>query len=471
MGRKGKWDGEEMNLYNHQRDGIDFIIRNGGSGALFWEMGLGKTRAALEIYKHYRLHQPELRLFVICPISLIEGAWGEDIRKFSSLTYCNLHKDKFRKADIYLINFEAFISSKKDTPEQLAKDSPLMCVIDESSRCKNHSALTTKRILATRGLYQYRIVMSGTPAPNTELEYHPQISFVKPELLPENFYKFRNLYFCLQRGKQVMSGKIYSRAAAREIFSSGWKYAILPQQRTRLIEKLSTVAHWAKKIDCLDLPEQIDQIRKVEMTPAQRRAYKEMERDCITFIQENAVIAQVVLVKILKLRQISSSLAIIGDKAVEIPGCPKTKELLMVLEEAGGQQAIIWCNFRAEIHRLAGLLGDKAVTLYGETKDKQEPIEAFKSGKAQYLIAHPRSAGYGLTFVQCSLEVFFSLDYSFESYAQSRARIHRVGQVNKCVYIHLLCENSIDEEIYRALQNKDNAEKIVYAWIRKHNTK
>lgn len=457
-------------LYKHQQEAFNFIIDKGGIGALYMEMGTGKTRIALEIFQHYRATEPHLKLLVICPISLIEGAWGEDIRKFTNLTYINLHKDKIvidHKIDIYLINYEAFISKKQMLAQRIAKEFPLMCIIDESSRIKSHSALTTKRILATRNLYKYRIVMSGTPAPNGEIEYWPQMTFLRPTILPDNFYKFRNTYFCLQRGKQIMRGQFMSKAAAREIFSQGWKYGILPNKRQELIKRLSLVSHWAKKKDCLDLPEQVDEFRKVEMTPEQRKAYKEMENDCITYIQNNPVVAQVALAKVMKLRQITSSFAL-GEKFVEIPGCPKTKELLAVLEEAGPQQAIIWCNFHAEINKLKNLLGDKATCLYGEAKDKQEPIDLFKSGKAQYLIAHGRSGGYGLTFTNCSLQIFFSLDYSYETYEQARSRTHRAGQLNKCTYIHLLCEHSIDEDILEVLKRKDNAEKIVYQWMKEH---
>jgi SNF2 family DNA or RNA helicase len=458
-----------MNLFKHQSEAIKFITANGGLGAIYHEMGLGKTRSALEIYRHYRQTEPHLKLLVICPISLIEGAWGEDIRKFTDYTYKNLHKNDLEfKTDIYLINFEAFISKKQMLAQRLAKEYPLMCVIDESSKIKSFSALTTKRILATRNLYRYRIVMSGTPAPNTEMEYWPQMQFVRPTIFPDNFYKFRNTYFCLSRGSQVMHGQILNKASARDIFSKGWKYAIQPAKKVALMSRISLVSHFAKKIDCLDLPEQVDEVRKIEMTPDQRKHYKEMANEAITYIQDNAVVAQVALAKIMKLRQITSSFALAQEAYVEIPGCPKTKELCAVLEEAGSQQAIIWCNFHAEIYKLKNLLGDKAVCLYGETKDKQEPIDAFKSGRAQYLIAHPKSAAYGLTFTNASLQIFFSLDYSYESYVQAKSRTHRAGQLNKCTYIHLICDNSIDETILAVLQRKGKEEEIVYEWIRNH---
>lgn len=466
-----------INLFKHQQDVINFISKTGG-GAIYHEMGLGKTRSALELYKHFRAqHHDLLKLFVVCPISLIESAWGEDIRKFTNFTYRNLHKESYKPGyDIYLLNFEGIISkSKRGLPEKIALDNPTMCVVDESSKIKNFKALTTKKLLSLRKYFQHRIVMSGTPAPNCDTEYWPQLQFAG-NIFPESFYAFRNKYFCLQRNGKFMTGKIYSRASARDIFRQGWKYVAIPSIKPHLMQQIATVAHFAKKRDCLDLPEQIDEVRKVEMSPAQRTAYKQMQQECMTFINNTPVVAQVALTKLMKLRQITSSFAIstsnIADEnCVEIPGCPKTKELLDVLEDAGNQQAIIWCNFHYEIERLATLLGEKAVTLYGGTKDKESSIIKFKNGDAQYLIAHPKSAAYGLTFVNCSLQIFFSLDYSFESHEQARSRTHRAGQVNKCTYVYLLCEDSIDETILAVLQKKGAAEEIVYEWIRRNFSK
>ncbi|MBI5643242.1 MAG: hypothetical protein HY954_07180 [Deltaproteobacteria bacterium] len=74
-------------LYNHQREAIPFAIKNDGNCALFHDPGLGKTRTCLEVFTHYRLTEPGLRLFVVCPLSLVNSAWGEDIRRFTDFTY------------------------------------------------------------------------------------------------------------------------------------------------------------------------------------------------------------------------------------------------------------------------------------------------------------------------------------------------------------------------------------------------
>jgi len=463
-------------LFLHQTDALRFITARQGCGALFHEIGCGKTRTALEIYSHYRVLNPYLRLLVICPLSLINSAWGEDIKKYTFLIYINCHDEDIKfhpNVDIYILNYESLLSATKlNALRNLINAAPFMCVLDESSRMKNHKAKTTKALLALRDKFKYRIVMSGTPAPNCEFEYWAQMSFIASGIVHESFYPFRSYYFHLERDrngrKEFAAGPIYSKAAAQEMFQRGWHYAMTTQRRAALMSRIALHAHYARKAECLDLPDQVDEVRSVEMSEKQTSIYRSMKNDLIAEIKESYIVAQVALAKIMKLRQIGSGFAINDQgKIVDIDnGGNKLKELENVLEEAGKQQIIIWCQFVHEVEQIKALLLDRAVTLYGETKDRDGSISAFKEGRAQYLIAHPRSAGHGLTFVNCSLEIFYSLDYSWELYEQARGRIHRAGQVNKCTYVHLICKDTIDEDILTVLREKKDATEILYRMTR-----
>ena len=72
-----------FDLFMHQKDAVKFAIKNNGRCALFHEPGLGKTLSCLEIYTYYKIADPDLKLLVVCPLSLINSAWGEDIQKFT----------------------------------------------------------------------------------------------------------------------------------------------------------------------------------------------------------------------------------------------------------------------------------------------------------------------------------------------------------------------------------------------------
>jgi len=463
-----------QSLFKHQREAVEFAIQNRGSCALFHDPGLGKTRTCLEIFRHYRQLDSRLRLFVVCPLSLVNAAWGEDIKRFTEFSYGTFKELKGVLPDIVLINYEAFIS-RKYLPqiEKLVMGNQFMCVLDESSRLKNHKSVTTKTLLAMAEYFRYRVIASGTPMPNSEAELWGQISFIRLYLLPKSFYAFRNTYFHLERNGEIMTtGRYVSRDEMREILSSGWKYIITAESRRKLMNEINPVCHWVKKSEALDLPEKIDEIREVILSPKEAKAYQEMRDLLVTEIEGEEISAQIVLTKLMKLRQATSGFFYGEDgKSVEVDKSSKLKELEEIVEELGNQPVIIWVQFHHEINVIYGMLSEKygsnqIATLYSETQNKDTSIKKFQNGDVRYLIAHPKSAAHGLTFVNCKTMIFYSMDYSYESHTQARDRIHRIGQKNNCLYIYMIATGTIDEQLLLVLQKKKGLQDAVYAIVR-----
>lgn len=459
-----------MKLFKHQQEAVDFAISKNGRAAIFHEMGLGKTRTAIEIYTRLRQRTPNLKMLVVAPLSLLDAAWGNDLAKFSSYSYQNLHEDETfsEKFDVYVINYEKLQSEKRvESIAKFAANHPVLCVLDESSRLKNFKSLTAKTLLKLRDKFAFRIIMSGTPAPNCETEYWAQMQFVSAGIFSDSFYAFRNTWFHLEKQgvKLITQGSFMSKQAAARIFKEGYKYEMTPANREKLMKTISSWCHWGKKADCLDLPERIDEIRTVELGSKQRKVYNDLKRHMITEIQGSEITAQAALTKLMKLREVTSGFAFNEQgEALEIGESPKIDELIEVVQESGNQQIIIWANFHWEIRKIWEALSSygQVVTLYSETESRNESVRDFLDGRARFLVAHPRSAAHGLTLVNCCLQVFFSLDYSLESYEQARARTHRAGQVNTCVYVHLIAKDSIDEEILEILKKKANAQELIY---------
>ena len=441
-----------MKLFDHQQKAVEWF-RGKTAGALFHEIGCGKTLTALKIYESLLQYEKGLKLLVICPLSLIEGAWGEDINKFTEYKYCNLRKNKsqyipLEKYDIFIINYE----SLKGNIVRIQQCNKWMIALDESSKMKNHSAGITKHLLSIRDYFKYRVIMSGTPAPNSEAEYWAQMRFLSDKIFHPKFFAFRNHYFHYSRGNMrvpIKQGQIIATASGKSVYSQGFQLAISEQRRQQMADRMAPWCNWVKKHDCLDLPETVDEIRYIEMKGEQLKAYREMKIEAITEIQNADIVAMVALTKIMKLRQITSGFAI-DDKGCDRPiqGVnPKLNELKAILEEAGSQQIIIWGTFHYEIEKIRNDLGGSACTLYGKTKDREDSINGFKEGRYKYLVAHPKSAGHGLTFVNCHTQVFFSLDYSWESYEQARGRTDRAGQ--KCPpHMYTFSQNNPLIELY-----------------------
>ena len=138
----------------------------------------------------------------------------------------------------------------------------------------------------------------------------------------------------------------------------------------------------------------------------------------------------------------------------------KTAILSEVLNEIGDKQVIIWCQFQYEIGSLAEQFG--GIGLTSKTKGRDDIIRDFRDGKIKYLFTHPQLLGKGLTFVNCTYNVYYSLSFSYEEFKQSQDRIHRIGQTNKCTYIILQARDTIDEKIYDCLQRKKSAVDELY---------
>ena len=64
-------------------------------------------------------------------------------------------------------------------------------------------------------------------------------------------------------------------------------------------------------------------------------------------------------------------------------------------------------------------------------------------------------------FSSFTVAVYYSLDFSYANYEQSRARIRRIGQTKRGVYIHLVCKDTIDEKVMAALKQKADVSKLL----------
>lgn len=471
-------------LMRHQSEAIDFVLKNLGIAALFHEVGCGKTLSALMTFKKLRDGDPNLRLLVFCPISLIYGAWTREIEKFTEFSWRDLHSGVGKQnADIHLINFESVLSLNRYNElvnilkEKWLRQENWMCVIDESSRLKNHQAKTVQKILELRRYFKHRIIMSGTPAPNIEWEYWAQMLFLNENIFGIIFHKFKNTFFSLKRGNQILDGQYMNRIMLRKMHEQGFQYEINPTKKNELFERMRPWCHYAIAKECLDLPEEIDEFRVVEMTPSQTRIYNQMKNNYIAEFSDSdsCAVANIVLVKLMKLRQITAGFVIDdADNALAVDTKnPKLDALLEIVEECGQKQMIVWCQFHWEIDQIVRALSEIGIVsqLHGRilNEKRADQLDDFLSGKSRFLVAHPASAAHGLTMVNCNLSVFYSLDYSVEKYQQARGRIYRNGQRNNCLYIHLIAKNSIDEDVLDIIQNKITAIDIARKYMRSKN--
>jgi SNF2 family DNA or RNA helicase len=215
---------------------------------------------AVEIIK-----QKKVKTLVVCPLSIIETAWLEDINKFApEINAVNLWRARKARSgrtgtvawntlvencQVGIINFDSF----KIIKDELAACGFEMLIIDESSFVKNPKAQITKELTKFADRLPYVYLMSGTPAPNSEEEFFSQVRMVDPFLFGRNFYLFKGQWF-------------------QPTDWTGFKFSMKPDLREEFKRRVAKVSDFVEKHKVLDLPDRTFNIRKVFLSDAERKA-------------------------------------------------------------------------------------------------------------------------------------------------------------------------------------------------------
>lgn len=441
--------------------------------AFFMDTGTGKTLTSLEIIK-----DKQCKFLVICPKALIKSAWLEDQLKFYKELKLlpisrNMSKQDYRDiADAWGLKYNG--STSKDKIKEMLAFQANVCVInpesfksdlefieelgfeglvfDESTILKNPQSDICKKVTTYSKTVKYCYILSGKPNPNGLFDYFSQMRIIDPALLGDSFFRFREEYF-------MPTGY------------NGYDWKPKENSEMKIASRIDEKSIVIKKEDCLDLPEKTYIKRYIELSNNIKKTYLEMEKHQITALGEVNVAAPNKIASLMKLRQITSGFVMSYDGVLKLESNDKLKELEDVLEEIGDKPVIIWAQFKEEIRAIEQMLKRNkktCVTAYSETKDVDESVRQFKHNEVQYIIAHPQTLKFGVTFVNCTYAVYYSQDFNYESYYQSHDRIYRKGQTKPCTYIFLLAEGTIDEVIFKALENKGSVAEVVENLVRRY---
>lgn len=424
-------------LYKHQKEAVNKALNEDGYG-LFLDTGCGKTLCGIEIAKHLG------QTLVLCPLSIIETAWIDDCKKFyPELKIVNCWSNSKQKriealntdADIYVMNYESFKILKNEIRK---KDFKCM-IVDESSVMKNMKSQITTDILSCIEFIPRRYVLSGCPTPNHNLEIFPQIKFCNSDMFGNNYLGFQASYF----HQDLENPHVWYQTQ---------------DDKDRFFRKLSKGSVFVNKEDCVELPDKIFAIKEFDLDKEQRKYYNDILNDIKEHINEWSKFE--FTAKLMKLREVVSGFVIQKDGSASDFKTSKDNVLEDTLSEIGNKQVIIWCQFIHEIERLAQTFGGVALT--SKTKNRDDIIRKFKNGEIELLFTHPKLLGKGVTFTNCTYNIYYSLSFSYEEFKQSQDRIHRIGQTQKCTYIILQGKDTIDKRIYKCLQRKGNAVDELY---------
>lgn len=431
----------QLKLFEHQKENIAHIQKH-RSCAIFDSPGCGKTVSVIEATK-----ANIGKKLIFAPKSILQPAWGEDMNKFfPSIDYvvatAKNRKEAFDiDADYYITNFDAADWVLKNI--NLSDFKTL--ILDESTYIKNPKAKRTKAIHQIASGMENRIIMTGTPMPNTVLDIWSQIYVVdRGQRLGDRYYDFQfRVAEPVRVGANIRAVKWEPKPGSTEAVSD-------------MIEDI-TIRHELE--DVIDMPEKIERTVSFEMNPNHERAYEKLKEDSIIEILNTVSITAVHAASLQnKLLQLTSG-SVYRDDGPHLKFDSDRYELIMDLVDENKHPTIVACNWTHQIDELEKLSSKRGIayrTISGKTSDADRNIavQAIQAGTTRVLFANIAALSHGVTLTGATRCIFASPTFNSEQFEQFKHRIFRAGQSKRTETILIQAKDTLEEKVYQKLQGK-----------------
>lgn len=486
--------------YAHQREWFT-LIKDLPFFAFEWEMGLGKSKTALDV-AHWAYTQGEIDAVLIVTLKDVHRKWVEkevathlppdladaaywkqgvvDAGMWTGTSRQRTPLNKSKKLAIAAINFDVIHRKKgREWATKFLRERKCLLIVDESQHMKTPSAQVTKVLHKLAPTAVRRFILTGTMAPNGPVDAWSQYKFLHPSTVNNwAFHEFRDT-FCEMREVQGVTydGWEYDKLTKTSIKVKKPVLEIASYKNEKMLcEMLDPYRSRLLKTDCLDLPEKIYRMRSFEMSDEMRSAYTSMSKAFIAELADGKTMtASMAIVRLIRLQQIVCGFAVPDDadpqQDVGEPlgkQNPRLNALMSELESVSGK-GIIWAYWRYSLREIADALrtayGDSSVVEYhGGVDDatKAANLKEFEKGNARWFVGNPQSGGTGIDLVAAQDMFYYNNSFNLGLRLQSEDRFHRIGQTgSSCTITDLECLGSIDREQLRALKDKQNIAAVV----------
>lgn len=382
---------------------------------------------------------------IVAPKSAL-GAWERDIEKFEPMD-----QEILKDAGTY-INYDKVWRNDFD------KNKFDLIGLDEAHYIKSRTSRRSKACLKMACNAKYRYILTGTIISNGKLEdiWSP-FCFLDPYI--ERGYPYSRIF-----------GGSYSKFLDRYCILNMYHKPSSYIHVRELQDIINEYSYRVKKSECLDLPDKLpDEIVKVDLL--EKSLYKRLATE--SAILEYEILADNPLSRLIKLRQLCSGFLKLEDGTI----IETKNEKLSILQELlegfeDDKKIVIFAEFKYSIKKIEELLTKlkiKYVTLDGDQKDKTiwRKFQADKS--IRVFIGQYQSANAGIDLFSSDTIIYYEMTLRSNILEQSRDRIHRTGQQNKCSYYFLLTKGTVEEQIYKSLAGySDFSEKLFTEYINQY---
>lgn len=407
----------QVKLLPHQEKSIA-ATKDFNRCAYYLDMGLGKTFVGSEKLKALNTN---INL-IVCQKSKLQD-WYEHFKTFYSDYNTIIYSKPMNSIPdrtIIIINYDLVWRRS-----ELLELSEFTLMLDESSCIKNTTSNRTKFILKLKP--SNVILLSGTPTGGKYEELYSQCKLLGWKISKKAFWE--------------------TYIVTRKMEINGFSVPIVIGYKNvdRLKAKLREYgAIFMKTEEVIDLPEQIDNVIKVEST----KEYKKFVKNRVIEIEGKELVGDMSLTKMLYQRQLASQY-----------NTNKTT-ILRDLLESTSDRVIIFYNFTDELEKIEEMCirMERPVSV---VNGKRKDLVCYEKYNDSVTLIQYQAGAMGLNLQLSNKIIYFSLPLSSELFEQSKKRTHRIGQKNTCLYYYLITKGTIEEKIYEVLgQRRDFTNKL-----------
>lgn len=412
----------------------------------------GKTKVAVDLIRNHDAQA----VLVQCPKQVL-GVWNREFRTHApdhfhvevltdgkrSIAQRQqradhlLHECDCGRPHVLVINYEA-AWQKPFGPWALDQHWDYV-VFDESHRIKAPNGTMSKFCAKLRKSADRALALSGTPMSQSPLDVWGQYRALDESIFGPSHTSFKYRYAIMGgwQGKEVIGlNPAMEEELARLYFSIAFEVGA----------------------DVLDLPGTTDVERSTQLDSKTMKIYRQLEGEMYAEIGGDAEITVPnVLVKILRLQQLTGGVLRDDEGADHEVGQEKAKLLLDVLEdiEVHVQPVVVFCRFIHDLDVVEAMC-EKLGYRYSELSGRRSDLtaDAKMPEDCDVMGVQIQAGGVGIDLTRAKVGIYYSVGHSLSDYEQSRSRLDRPGQDAPVLFIHLTCAGTIDEEVYEALSER-----------------
>ena len=448
-----------------------------GNVANFSVPGSGKTWMAYSTYLLMKygcdtFDNKVEKMLVIGPLSSFRP-WESEYREITGHEASSVRirgnesqREKiFNDSDSYEIFLTSYPTAEKEADQiiTMLQRWPFMVVVDESHHIKNP---TGKQAIAIRKISKFaakRMILTGTPVPNTLMDLWSQFTFLYPDNnVLGTFEKFN--YDLESQDARTLNERLnpyFTRVSKSMLNLPAQKINRIPIPMSKIQRRIyATIAHHINTNDANYYSDMA--------------AMKRWRKNTIMYLLEASTDPSL-LMKNTQFNEnlISSEGLPIQDllnryHELEVPNKIQAVRSLVEDDLKRRNKVVIWCSFIATIQKLANILKSyKPLTVYGmiprddeqdDEDNRERRIETFMASPTHnVLIANPASLAESISLHRvCHHAIYVDRTFNGGHYLQSLERIHRIGMDPNVEpkYTIFMSKDTIDYDINNRLEIK-----------------